>query len=248
MPEVIVNVRNMIPSGMAGVTASTPTLDLEISGGETICMIGPANTGKTNYLRAIATIDPPSSGEVILLNHDIRQFTRQTVLNIRRRVGYIGDSAPLLSTISGLVNVMLPALYHELGDRDAVTQMAEALLDRIGWEGDASQLPAYLGDHERRLLALARCLIMNPAVILIDEPFRMTDVACWKQLADVYRELTSSDECALVIVTNNLHFVKRNADRIVFFEPDAIKVFDSWDALHREEDKYVEEFIAATGE
>ncbi|MEE8119677.1 MAG: ATP-binding cassette domain-containing protein [Gammaproteobacteria bacterium] len=248
MSETIISARKMIPAGLAGETVTTRALDLDVRGGETVCLIGPTNTGKTNYLRTMAAIEPPLSGEVMLLERDMRQFARQVVLDIRQRVAFIGDSAPLLSTLSGLVNVMLPALYHERGDRDAVMQQAEAVLDRLGWDGDSSQLPAYLSDHERRLLALARCLIMDPAAILIDEPFRMTDLACWKQLADVYRELTSVDGRALVIVTNNLHFVKRNADRIVFFEPDAVKVFDSWDALHREEDRYVEELITATGE
>ncbi len=218
-------------------------LSLDVRSGEIVCFIGPAGGGKTAYLRALAAVDRPASGTLKVLGRDALKLDTDAWRALRLRAAYIGEGAPLLSVVNGLINVTLPAMYHRLGTAPQVQAAAQEILSFLDYPGGQDLLPAYLNQHERLLLAIARCLMLSPELLFLDEPFHMTDTACREREAAVYHKLTTEKGLAVLIATHNLGFVRRHADKIVFLHPDWIGSFDGWKPFAASKQAEVKAFL-----
>ena len=218
-------------------------LSLEVASGETVCLVGPNGGGKTAYLRTLAAVDMPASGSLALFGSDALGLGNDAWRALRLKAAYVLEGAPLLSVVNGLINVTLPAMYHRLGNAPQVQAAAQELLRFLDYPGRQDLLPAYLNQHERLLLAIARCLMLSPELMFLDEPFHMTDNACREREAVVYGKLTAEKGLGLLIATHNLGFVRRHADKIVFTHPDWVGCFAGWKAFNASEQPEVRAFL-----
>lgn len=235
--------RGLVPEGLERVAP----LDLELRRGEMVCLVGPKGTGKTQLLRALAGLDPPAQGAVDLIGRRTAGLDSKAWLDLRRRAAFITSDAPLLSVVDALVNVTLPANYHAIAPSAEVRTAAIALLDRLGWQGDLTLLPAFLDEHQRRLLALARCLILKPVVLFVDEPFRMSDVSGWRHFGAVFEGLRRDDGLAVLMVTHNLPFVREVDARVLFCGPQGPRMFARWREFALDPDPAIAGFLAESG-
>lgn len=205
-------------------------LSLETGGGRIICLVGPNGSGKTAYLRALAGVDP-AAGTLRILDTDVATLDTPAWRKLRCRAAFISEGTPLLSVLDGLNNVMLPALYHHLGTREAMLARAQETLAFLDYPGAHDALPAFLNQHQRLLLAIARCLMLEPALIFLDEPFHMTDEACRTRESGIYLKLAHERGLAVLVSTHNLGFVKRHAEEIVFVHPQGMQYYPDWAAF-----------------
>ncbi|MBI2383711.1 MAG: ATP-binding cassette domain-containing protein [Gammaproteobacteria bacterium] len=235
--------RGLLPAGLPG---DPRPLDFAAGGGTLSCLVGPRGCGKTAWLRCLAAIDPPVAGTLSLDGCDCGGLSLDAWRRLRLRAAFLGPTTPLLSVLGALANVMLPAQYHRLGTNDAIRRKAFGLLERLGWEGPLDALPAHLSRHQRRLLALARCLILDPVILFVDEPFDMSDVDGWHPLADVFAELRRDRGLTQIVITHHLPFVHRHADRILFACPGGLLDFAGWAPLAASDDPDVRAFLKAT--
>ena len=196
--------------------------------GRIVCVVGPNGSGKTAYLRTLAAVDPPAAGSLRLFGQDALNLDAEATRKLRMRVGFVAEGAPLLSVVNGLINVTLPAMYHRLGNAEEARGKALEILGFLDYPGRQDLLPAYLNQHERLLLAIARCLMLSPELMFLDEPFHMTDSACRERESGIYRKLTRERGLTLLLATHNLGFVKRQADDIVFVHPDGVWHYTGW--------------------
>lgn len=196
--------------------------------GRIVCLVGPNGGGKTAYLRTLAAVDPPAGGVLKLYGRSALELDPEARRNLRLKTAFIKEGAPLLSVVTGLTNVTLPAMYHRLGNAEQMRLKAEEILAFLGYPGRRDLLPAYLNQHERLLLAMARCLMLSPELMFLDEPFHMTDNACRERESGVYQKLARERGLTLLLATHNLGFVKRQADDIVFVHPDGVWRFAGW--------------------
>ena len=223
----LLQVVEMRPRRDDGAAMEHP-LSIEVKAGDTVCLVGPNGGGKTAYLRALAAVDKPAAGAVKMLGKDAARLNTDAWRALRLRAAYVLEGAPLLSVVNGLINVTLPAMYHRLGTATQVAAAAQDLLKFLDYPGRQDLLPAYLNQHERLLLAIARCLMLSPELMFLDEPFHMTDNACREREAAVFRRLTEEKGLAVLIATHNLGFVRKHADKIVFLHPQWVGCFDGW--------------------
>lgn len=236
--------RGVVPEGLLGSGLAEHPLDLSVARGELVCIIGPKATGKTLLLRALAGLEPPAAGTVDLVGRRTGALDADGWLDLRRRAAFITAEAPLLSVVDALVNVTLPAMYHRVGDPSTVRDEAARLLAKLGWHGDTSLLPAFLDEHQRRLLALARCLILKPVVLFVDEPFRMVDISGWRHFGAVFEGLARDDRLAVLMVTHNLPFVRESRARIVFCGARGPRVYAGWRELAADPEPEVAGFLS----
>lgn len=246
-PPPIIVARGLVAEGLQGTPLAAHPVELAVGRGEMVCLIGPKATGKTQLLRALAGLEPPAAGTVDLLGRRTAALDAAGWLDLRRRAAFITSDAPLLSVVEAVVNVTLPAIYHRIGEPATIRADAIALLDKLGWEGDLTLLPAFLDEHQRRLLALARCLILNPVVLFVDEPFRMIDVSGWRHFGAVFEGLVRDDRLAVLMVTHNLPFVRASNARILYCGSAGARQFASWDALAADPDPEIVGFLSESG-
>jgi ABC-type polar amino acid transport system ATPase subunit len=208
-------------------------LSIEVKAGDTVCLVGPNGGGKTAYLRALAAVDRAATGSVKVLGKDAAKLDTDAWRALRLRAAYVGEGTPLLSVVN-----------HRLGTAAQVATAAQDVLKFLDYPGRQDLLPAYLNQHERLLLAIARCLMLSPELMFLDEPFHMTDNACREREAAVYQKLTREKGLAVLIATHNLDFVRQHADKIVFLHPQWVGCFDGWKAFSASKRAEIREFLA----
>ncbi len=230
--EPLVQARALIPR-FAATDYISDTLDLDIYDDSLTCVVGPDSSGKSHYLRALAGIDPPAAGSLRLLGRDLGTIDRQAWRGLRAEVGYLGPATALLSNLDGLENVMLPALYHRKGDPARIHAAAEALLQTIGGRGYTGVLPAYMREIQRRKLAVARVLLLEPRVLFLDNPFRSLDMLAAAELNELLRRRMCAPGLALVMATEELSYAEEHGARILFVSRGRVSAFDDLAALRR---------------
>lgn len=225
----------LLPDGVYGHAP----LDLSLEPGSLCCMVGRNFTGKTAWLRALAGLEQPAAGRLELMGADVWRMSIARWRQLRTKVAFITAEAPLLSWLDALSNVTLPAIYHELQDPDSARQRALDLLMELGYDGETEVLPAYLDEHHRRLLAMARSLMLEPRMMFIDEPFVLTDASAVKGLEDVLQGLARERGITVVVSTHLLGFAEAHADELLYADGTGLYVHGSWDALSQQAPDFV---------
>jgi len=192
-------------------------VDLSVSRGEFVAIMGESGAGKSTLLHLLGALDEPSGGEVLL---DGEPFAGRSAVELaalrNRRIGFVFQFHHLLREFNARENVMMPLLIAGAGDTEAGTR-ADALLDSVGLAARRLHLPTQLSGGEQQRVAVARALANAPAVVLADEPSGNLDHAHSENLHAIFAGLARDFETALVVVTHNQHLAAR-ADRLLSME------------------------------
>jgi lipoprotein-releasing system ATP-binding protein len=178
--------------------------------GEALCVMGPSGSGKSTLLHVLGTLEPPSEGRVTLAGRDPFLLPEPELAVFRnRRVGFVFQDHFLLPQCSVLENVLTPTLVSGGGHEER----ARSLLERVGLDQRLDHRPAELSGGERQRAALARALVLQPRLLLCDEPTGNLDAASAATVADLLVELHVSERLILVVVTHSEALAGRFADR-----------------------------------
>ena len=192
-------------------------VDLDVSRGEFVAIVGASGSGKSTLLHLLGALDAPSGGTVRLDGHAYGELDSETLAVVRnRKIGFVFQFHHLLREFSALENVMLPLLIA--GETEArARSRAEELLAAVGLAGRMSHRPNALSGGEQQRAAVARALAADPLVILADEPSGNLDQANSERLHQLFARLSREFETALVVVTHNRNLAAR-ADRVLSLE------------------------------
>ncbi len=189
-------------------------IDLDISQGEHLAILGPSGSGKSTLLNIIGGIDYASSGDVVVAGQELSQLNeRELALFRRKTIGFIFQIFNLLPTFTAAENVALPLELNKLSLSSAQAH-AKKLLDQVGLKGRENHLPSQLSVGEQQRVAIARALANNPRLILADEPTGNLDQITGKNVMDILVDINKSQGTTLIIVTHSLEVAKR-ANRII---------------------------------
>ena len=189
-------------------------VSLTIEKGEIVAIIGKSGAGKTTLLQIIGTLDRPDSGSVIIDGTDVLHLGEQALAEFRNsHIGFIFQFHQLLPEFTALENVMMPALIHR-DSRDDARQRATQLLTDLGLADRMSHKPNELSGGERQRVAAARAMMMNPDVILADEPSGSLDEANKHELHALLRDMRECFGQTIVIVTHDKELAAIS-DRII---------------------------------
>ncbi len=189
-------------------------VSLTINSGEIVSIIGKSGAGKTTLLQIIGTLDRPDSGSVTIGGTDVLRLGEKDLAAFRNtHIGFIFQFHQLLPEFTALENVMLPALIHRDNSRDA-RMRAEQLLTDLGLAGRLSHKPNELSGGERQRVAAARAMMMNPDVILADEPSGSLDETNKRELHALLQHMRTKFGQTIVIVTHDKELAAIS-DRII---------------------------------
>ncbi len=197
-------------------------VSLTINSGEIVSIIGKSGAGKTTLLQIIGTLDRPDSGSVTIGGIDVLRLGEKDLAAFRNtHIGFIFQFHQLLPEFTALENVMMPALIHRDNSRDA-RMRAEQLLTDLGLAGRLSHKPNELSGGERQRVAAARAMMMNPDVILADEPSGSLDETNKRELHALLQHMRTKFGQTIVIVTHDKELAAIS-DRIIELKDGVMK-------------------------
>jgi len=187
----------------AGQVQALKRVSLALAGGQLTLLMGPSGSGKSSLLYVLGALEPPTSGTVTLDGQDPFQLPAAALAAFRNRsVGFVFQEYNLLSGLNVLENVMLPLRYIKDGKNGR--QRALELLERVGLSDRLRHRPTELSGGQAQRVAIARSMMNNPSLILLDEPTGAVDTETAQQLIDLLKRLNREDQVTVVIVTHDL--------------------------------------------
>ncbi len=195
-------------SGPRGPLSILSGISLALSRGEAISIMGPSGSGKSTLLYILGALEPPSAGTVSLDNQNPFELGEKELAAFRnKKIGFVFQDHCLLPQCSVLENVLTPSLVAEPGN-DYVAR-ARRLLDQVGLTERLEHRPAELSGGEKQRVALARALLMDPVLLLCDEPTGNLDRRSAQGVASLLLELDQRQQTILVVVTHNTELATR---------------------------------------
>ncbi len=214
MSESIISVAHVYKS----VTDSTGTLDIlrdidfSVPARQSVAIVGASGSGKSTLLSIIAGLDTPTRGTVHLAGQDLFALDEDARAALRaHKVGFVFQSFQLLGHLTALENVMLPL---ELAGRRDARQAAAEMLARVGLAQRLGHYPKVLSGGEQQRVALARAFVVQPAVLLADEPTGSLDFATGEKVMELMFELNREQGTTLLLVTHDAGIARRCERRI----------------------------------
>lgn len=192
-------------------------INLEVSGGEIISIIGPSGSGKSTLLRCIIGLEKADSGEVYYERQLMNLKDKASYQEIRSHMGFVFQHFNLFPNMTVLENCTL-ALKEVLHKKDdEANKIAMQYLEKVGLLNKAESYPNKLSGGQKQRVAIARALCMNPEIMLFDEPTSALDPEMIKEVLEVIKELKNQG-MTMIIVTHEMNFAKNISNRIIFIE------------------------------
>jgi len=177
-------------------------INLVVSSGETVAIVGPSGSGKSTLLNIIGTLDKPTAGNIFFNSQDITALKDKEMAALRnKKIGFIFQQHHLLPQCTVLENVLLPTLVSGLSRQ---SEHAIDLLNKVGLSGHLAHLPSQLSGGEQQRVAVVRALINQPDLILADEPTGSLDQKNSENLGKLLVELNIDNKVTLIVVTHSL--------------------------------------------
>lgn len=188
----------------------------EIHKGEVIAIIGPSGCGKSTFLRCLNLLEIPTSGKIYIDGVDIT-LPKADIMKIRQKVGMVFQHFHLFPHMTVLQNVMYAPVKVKQVAKDEARLKGLELLEKVGLSDKAEVYPSKLSGGQKQRVAIARCLAMEPEILLMDEPTSALDPEMVKEVLDVMKALTKTG-ITMAIVTHEMGFAREVAHRILFLD------------------------------
>ena len=195
-------------------------IDLEIAGGEVVCVIGPSGSGKSTMIRCINLLEEyDKSGTIKVENVKVEKG--RNLKKVRADVGMVFQNFNLFPHLSILDNVMLSPIKSKGLSKEKAKKVAVDLLTKVGIAEQADKFPAQLSGGQQQRVAIARALAMEPKALLFDEPTSALDPEIVGEVLDVIKNLAASG-VTMIVVTHEMGFARQVADRVIFMDAGQI--------------------------
>jgi lipoprotein-releasing system ATP-binding protein len=196
--------------------------DLTFSRGEKAAIVGASGVGKTTLLHILGTLDRPTAGKVLYEGKDIYTLNEKDLALFRNReIGFVFQFHHLLPEFNALENTMMPCLIQGIPKRESASR-AEAILTLVGLKERLAHKPGELSGGEQQRVAVARALVLEPKVLLADEPTGNLDTKTGESVFDLLREMNQIKGITLIVVTHNIKLAEKLSRQIQLIDGKAL--------------------------
>lgn len=221
-------------------------LDLAVTQGETLAVLGRSGTGKSVLLKLMIGLQQPDSGSIRIHGQEIVGLASDQLRGIRKKIGFLFQSAALYDSLTVEQNVAFPLQRHtDLSAAERRRKVRE-LLASVGLDKDFDKLPSDISGGMHKRVGLARALALSPEILLFDEPTAGLDPITAGEIGELILKQQKERNMTSIIVTHDLHSARAIADRIVLLRDGTIVVAGSFAQLQQSQDPFVIQFLKAT--
>jgi phospholipid/cholesterol/gamma-HCH transport system ATP-binding protein len=217
-------------------------VSFSVQTGECLGLLGGSGAGKSVILRSLIGLEKPDSGSIVIEGEDITQFDENELFNIRRKVAYVFQNGALFDSMTVFENLAYPLVEHTQMSSNEVKNKVTEILEDFNLTGTENLLPAELSGGMQKRVGLARSIILNPKVVLYDEPTAGLDPANTETIQELILKLKKKGSTS-ILVTHDIDTAFRVCDRICFLRDGKIKNLGPMDELRRNKDKFLELFL-----
>jgi phospholipid/cholesterol/gamma-HCH transport system ATP-binding protein len=217
---------------------------LKIQRGENVVVLGRSGSGKSVLIKCVIGLHQPDSGSISVLGADISTLDQAGMDKLRARVGFLFQSNALYDSMTVRQNLLFPMRRHlkEVTAEEAETKVVETLR-HVGLEHTASMMPSELSGGMQKRIALARTLVLNPEVILYDEPTTGLDPITAREISTLINNTQQRYNTTSVIISHDMKCVERTADRIAVLLNGKCYAADTYDNLRKSNDENIISFF-----
>jgi len=220
-------------------------LSLEIRRGECLVLLGPSGIGKSTLLRLLIKTLNPERGSILFHGADITHLTRTQLNRIRTRIGMVFQSSALVSSMCVSENLALPLRELTTKTEGEIATIVEEKLHFVGLENAKDLMPSQLSGGMKKRIAVARALVLNPDLILFDEPTTGLDPVAARKISELIVDLNRKTGATILVVTHDLHSTFLIATRIAVLDHGRIIEEGPPEAIRHSHDPVVAQFLAA---
>ena len=191
-------------------------INIDITEGEVVTVIGPSGSGKSTFLRCLNRLETLTGGKVLVNGFDLGD-KKVNINKVRENIGMVFQHFNLFPNMSVIENIMLAPVELKIKTKDEARTEGMKLLERVGLVEKADVYPQQLSGGQKQRVAIARALAMNPSVMLFDEPTSALDPEMVGEVLNVMKELAQNG-MTMICVTHEMGFAREVADRVVFMD------------------------------
>lgn len=217
-------------------------VSLTVGTGETVAVLGRSGTGKSVFLKHIAGLLKPDSGEIWIGDEEMTGAPHERLMRLRLRMGYVFQFGALFDSMTVADNIEMSLRRHGVPEQELFDRVAAAL-DVVGLAGQQRRFPAELSGGMRKRAAVARAVAARPEFLLYDEPTTGLDPVTSSMIDELMLRLKHELHATSVLVTHDLHSAFRVADRIAMLVQGTIRLVGTPDEIRNSEDLAVRAFV-----
>ncbi len=191
-------------------------IDLTVTAGEVVCIIGPSGSGKSTLLRSVNLLEEPTGGKVLIEGIDITD-PDVDIDRVRTRIGMVFQSFNLFPHLDVMGNLMIAQQRVKKRSKAEAERVAKEMLGRVGLAEKADAFPGHLSGGQQQRVAIARALCMNPDMMLFDEPTSALDPELVGEVLQVMRSL-ADEGMTMLVVTHEMGFAREVGSRLIFMD------------------------------
>jgi phospholipid/cholesterol/gamma-HCH transport system ATP-binding protein len=219
-------------------------INLTVTRGETLAVLGRSGTGKSVLLRIVIGLETPDSGSVRIHGQDIAGMGLDQLGAIRMKMGFLFQHAALYDSLTVEQNVAFPLQHHRKDlAKSEVRDRVKQLLAEVGMEGALAKMPSDISGGMQKRVGLARALVLEPDILLLDEPTAGLDPISSAEIDDLVLRLQEEHHMASIVVTHDLHSAKTIADRLALLNEGNVVIEGSFEDLQGSDIEFVREFL-----
>jgi phospholipid/cholesterol/gamma-HCH transport system ATP-binding protein len=218
-------------------------IDLTVSQGETVSVLGRSGTGKSVFLKLIVGLDHADSGSIRIQGQEINDLEVDQLNEVRKKIGFLFQQAALYDSLTVEENVAFPLNRHsKMSDAERKGRVGE-LLSSVGMERDLEKMPSEISGGMKKRVGLARALALEPEILLFDEPTAGLDPITAEEIGKLISELQEERKITSIVVTHDIRGAKAFSDRLVLMNQGKIVVEGTFGELKKSHDPFVIQFL-----
>lgn len=218
-------------------------ISFEVEKGDRIAIIGPSGCGKSTLLRCLNMIEKPTSGKIIFEGTDLTK-ENTNITKTREKMGMVFQQFNLFPHLSVLENITLAPIKLKIMSKEEANKKALELLEKIDLKDKSDSYPSQLSGGQKQRVAIIRSLIMEPDIILFDEPTSSLDPEMVHEVLNLIMDI-ASEGMTMIVVSHEMSFVKKFASKILFIDDGKISFSGNTDEVFKNKDnKRLMDFLA----
>jgi phospholipid/cholesterol/gamma-HCH transport system ATP-binding protein len=219
-------------------------VSFQVRSGETLCILGRSGTGKSVTLKLLMALLKPDQGSIKVDQDDITQLNEKGLSKVRRRMGFLFQDSALFDSLTLYENLALPLRRLTEKTIEEIDFDIDKTLGNLGLRGDKEKMPAALSGGMRKRAGLARALVLEPSILLADEPSSGLDRITASEIDELLLRQKAEHGTTILVVTHDIHGARRVGDRFAVFDKGDLVAFGDVGEIERSQNETARKLIS----